>query len=409
MVERVYDREKLYKEVWTEPMVKVAERYNVSDVALKKMCKKLNVPVPGRGYWAKIYAGAEMSIPKLPKHKGKDKIVVRDYSEKPTNTSSDSIKKEKFHFLSEEKRQEVNKLCASITIPDKLERPHPLIRDTIQYYKSRKESTKPSASGVLKLNITDNMEDRVYRFLDTLFKSLEKLGYTIGIYAPKADRYYNYTPCVWDNVMYVGLGQDKADIIIKEKQTMIPHVLTEKELEEEKKYGYSFAPKSEFVYTGKLWFIIDEYVAKRKNWHDSEKKMLENEIGNIIIAIIDTINDAKIRREEREIEEARRREEQEKRRIYEQKCQQERQKINVLISNSNDYYKAKKIYEYISALKEELKNIDDRSLVEKSIEYIEWAKQKADWLNPLIAREDDLLGRRYQTIDEVEEEKDDIY
>ncbi len=52
-----YDREKLYDEVWSQPMWKLAPEYGVSDVALAKTCKKLKIPTPGRGYWAKLAAG----------------------------------------------------------------------------------------------------------------------------------------------------------------------------------------------------------------------------------------------------------------------------------------------------------------------------------------------------------------
>lgn len=31
-------------------------RYGLSDVGLVKICKKLGIPVPGRGYWAKVKA-----------------------------------------------------------------------------------------------------------------------------------------------------------------------------------------------------------------------------------------------------------------------------------------------------------------------------------------------------------------
>ena len=47
----IYNREKLYKEVWTKPVVEVAIQYGVSDVAIHKICKSLDVPVPPRGYW----------------------------------------------------------------------------------------------------------------------------------------------------------------------------------------------------------------------------------------------------------------------------------------------------------------------------------------------------------------------
>ena len=49
-----FERHKLYAEVWTEPATKVAKRYGVSDVGLRKICKRLSVPLPPLGYWARI-------------------------------------------------------------------------------------------------------------------------------------------------------------------------------------------------------------------------------------------------------------------------------------------------------------------------------------------------------------------
>src|ERR1039457_4988169 len=46
-----YNRDDLYKKVWAQPMRTLAKEFGVSDVALAKTCKKLFVPVPGRGYW----------------------------------------------------------------------------------------------------------------------------------------------------------------------------------------------------------------------------------------------------------------------------------------------------------------------------------------------------------------------
>jgi hypothetical protein len=69
-----YDREELYRKVWEQPLLKVAEEYGVSAVALGKTCRKLSVPVPGRGHWAKLAYGKEgVKKPPLPKV---DKIPV---------------------------------------------------------------------------------------------------------------------------------------------------------------------------------------------------------------------------------------------------------------------------------------------------------------------------------------------
>ncbi len=50
MKHNVYDRHILYEEVWTHPMRVVAARYGISDVMLKKICRRLDVPTPPRGY-----------------------------------------------------------------------------------------------------------------------------------------------------------------------------------------------------------------------------------------------------------------------------------------------------------------------------------------------------------------------
>ena len=50
-------REALFEEVWAEPMVRVVARHNVSSSFLARVCKRLNVPRPGRKHWAQLEVG----------------------------------------------------------------------------------------------------------------------------------------------------------------------------------------------------------------------------------------------------------------------------------------------------------------------------------------------------------------
>ncbi len=59
-------REELYELVWAEPMTKVALRYRVSSNFLARVCDRLRVPKPGRGYWARLAAGEAVEKPPLP-------------------------------------------------------------------------------------------------------------------------------------------------------------------------------------------------------------------------------------------------------------------------------------------------------------------------------------------------------
>jgi len=59
-------REELYAQVWADPMTKVAERYGLSDRGLAKICERMGIPVPGRGYWAQRQVVGVSLQPKLP-------------------------------------------------------------------------------------------------------------------------------------------------------------------------------------------------------------------------------------------------------------------------------------------------------------------------------------------------------
>jgi len=60
-------REELYEEAWSVPLSQLCEKYGLSDNGLRKVCKRLNVPVPARGYWAKVEAGHRVKPTALPK------------------------------------------------------------------------------------------------------------------------------------------------------------------------------------------------------------------------------------------------------------------------------------------------------------------------------------------------------
>ncbi|WP_284775881.1 hypothetical protein [Agrobacterium sp. lyk4-40-TYG-31] len=54
---RSMTREELYKLVWSTPIQKLAAIYGLSDKGLAKTCHRHLIPVPSRGYWARIHAG----------------------------------------------------------------------------------------------------------------------------------------------------------------------------------------------------------------------------------------------------------------------------------------------------------------------------------------------------------------
>lgn len=60
------DRPTLFEHAWSMPVHKLAKEWGLSGRGLSKACSRLKVPVPPRGYWARVAAGQRVHRPKLP-------------------------------------------------------------------------------------------------------------------------------------------------------------------------------------------------------------------------------------------------------------------------------------------------------------------------------------------------------
>src|ERR1700741_4190034 len=65
MARRNLSREELFALVWEKPTREIGKELGVSDVAVAKLCRRLQVPKPPRGYWARVQAGKTPRRPAL--------------------------------------------------------------------------------------------------------------------------------------------------------------------------------------------------------------------------------------------------------------------------------------------------------------------------------------------------------
>ncbi|PLW83310.1 hypothetical protein CWI75_07885 [Kineobactrum sediminis] len=77
-------REELFLLVWERPSQEIARTLGISDVALGKRCKKLQVPKPPPGYWAKVGAGQR---PRKP--------LLREFSEQLIERQNRAVRRRK--------------------------------------------------------------------------------------------------------------------------------------------------------------------------------------------------------------------------------------------------------------------------------------------------------------------------
>lgn len=391
----VYNREKLYEEVWSKSVAQVALQYGVSDVLIHRVCKSLNVPVPTRGYWARISAGGKIEKPPLPEIKGiTEKTGLKTFEGiKPQNVPQQTLA-----FLTVDERQKVLLAAEQIQISDENTKLHKKIRvyqDKVKEWNKNDKKPEgaqrsfkdysnrpPFLAGV----ISNETLPRVYRILDAIYRQVEILGGSVN------------------DDLSLTIKNECVNIEIFEAQDEIKHEITRQEAqvlivyEDSKRHnGWASQPnirKYDYVFNGKLRICIRQ----GRHFRDSEKGKVESRLGDMLIELYEESEVVRKNREARE--EARRKEEEEKKKCEERRIRynEEVDKTIALTNMAQDYDIACKIRTYINALESKV-DIDDK----KTAEWIEWAKKKADWYDPTVARKDELFGERNH--EENEEQK----
>ena len=71
-------RVELFELVWSKPMTHLANELGLSDVGLRKICVKYGIPLPARGYWARLQVGKLDPRPELPFENNNPQIRLPD-------------------------------------------------------------------------------------------------------------------------------------------------------------------------------------------------------------------------------------------------------------------------------------------------------------------------------------------
>lgn len=59
-------RQQLFELVWSQPVERLAKSWGLSGRGLSKACERLQIPLPPRGFWAKVQSGQRLGRPSLP-------------------------------------------------------------------------------------------------------------------------------------------------------------------------------------------------------------------------------------------------------------------------------------------------------------------------------------------------------
>ena len=173
-------RSQLYELVWSKPVRDLAAEFGISDVALAKRCRALKIPVPPRGYWARVAAGQKPRRPPLPP------FSVRKHEPRPsyvTTHAADGTEATEPAVNFDPQRSTATITVSDADLPAVTTTPHHSLQDcsglvkrTARHYKhpqraeltfTRGETTGP----ILHLAVSPDTLNRALLFADTLLRA----------------------------------------------------------------------------------------------------------------------------------------------------------------------------------------------------------------------------------------------
>ena len=172
----VITREELYELVWSTPMTKVAEKFEVSGSYLARVCTELRVPRPERGYWAKLAVGKAPQRPALPEPLPGDPIVW---------SRTDALPAPAVPKPRPAPRPRVPRLARPVTGT------HGLIRGAKEHFLAGRkiddaEHLKPYKKLLVDITVSRSGLDKALAFANDLFNALESTGHRVVIAPPDA-------------------------------------------------------------------------------------------------------------------------------------------------------------------------------------------------------------------------------
>lgn len=378
-----YDREELYQKVWEQPLLKVAEEYGVSAVALGKTCRKLSVPVPGRGHWAKLAHGkVGTKKPPLPKL-DKVPVIFRSPVTPKKPTTSDQ---------NDPELAAINQLLSSGALnPPELDanaRPNSLIRHTQSLLRSRSKKDEhgillPRESTALDVKVSEGALERALQVMAQVLVVLEGQGHSIEVSEQ------GRTAAVI-NGGRVSFGIEEPIRKVVTKKPRVPNPTD--------RWDYDEIVTQEPG--GKLVLVIHSGTwgkyEQRTRWSDAKVQRIEDLIADFVAGLMRT--SVALRRQE---EERKQREADEQRRARERtqlqkEIQEEEKKLEQFNKWVDEWERAERLRRFVAAYAEKSRSWS----VEKQPQYkawMEWATRQADRIDPFVVEKPpSVLDRKHE-------------
>jgi hypothetical protein len=259
-------REELYRQVWQTPMQRLAQQYGITGNGLAKICDRLNVPYPPRGYWAKVAAGKDVAKYRLLSPDAGTPRSVTIMPTPPPEKPSDLVAEIAI------KAGALRSGTEPVVVPEKLSRPHPIIERWLADHAQRKREASrerdPWRKTLFDPGDFSELDRRCHRVLDAFFKAIEKQKGSVK----QGERHS----------LYAEMNGEKIEFQLREKQKQTRRPLTSDEKRWASKTDKGW--RQQLDSTGRLVFAVKTYLPNglRTEWLENDRSPMEALLPDIV-------------------------------------------------------------------------------------------------------------------------------
>jgi hypothetical protein len=187
-----FSRQLLYELVWSEPRVRLAKRLGISDTGLAKACIRAGIPMPARGYWARLAAGKPAARPALPcRGLGQSDVVQFGRPDFRILTGNEPVlvpPEPRFEETVETVRARAQEILLCCKVPKGLQNPHRLIAELIAEDDARRTEAGKNRFSWQQPRFDSRFGQRLLRITNALFTVMTHAGCAASVSSRELDR-----------------------------------------------------------------------------------------------------------------------------------------------------------------------------------------------------------------------------
>jgi hypothetical protein len=280
-------RQELYDLVWSKPMTHIAKEFGMSDVAIRKHCKNMDIPTPPVGYWMKLQHGKKVRKPRLSSKVYAVDEIVNLVPKEVVSLSPEALEADRH---AQEELVELKHLCQVL---DKLPSKLPPVAKSIR--KALKER-KPDHHGMISIGSGYRPEISVGK--GSIQRILLIFCTLNGVATSRGQKIYEQ-----EGKLFWRVHDETFAIRIKEVQDKSIHEPTRQELKDQARQDewrerhpdwYTSNRKAyrewDYIPSGRISILIQDTYGNRwdqnkieKRWRDRKNRQLEDYLPDIFI------------------------------------------------------------------------------------------------------------------------------